>query len=101
MSIAANEVLRLAVKIREVTSPSAGNKNLLTSAFVPLQDRNFASALTRFDGAYQSRSPTAQDQSIKFLNYFLFQRVFSVSRMVLSLPASAGMLKVKLFAGED
>jgi hypothetical protein len=101
MRIAANEVLRLAVKIREVASPSSGNKNLLTRAAVSLQNRNLAPALTCFDRAHQSGCAASQDQSIKFVNYFFHQELFSISRMILSANDSTGILKVKLFAGED
>jgi hypothetical protein len=70
MRVVADEVLGLAIKIRKIAASSPGNQNLLTSPLISLQNGNLAPALTRLDGAHQSRSATAQNQNIKFVNYF-------------------------------
>jgi hypothetical protein len=73
VSVPANEILRLAVKIGEIASPASGDKNFLAGALAPLQNRDFAPAFARFDGTHESRSSSAEDQSVKFVNCFLSQ----------------------------
>ena len=49
--IAANEILRLAVKIREIATPATGDKNFLAGALAPLQNCDLAPTFAGFDGA--------------------------------------------------
>ena len=84
MRIAANEVFRLAVEIREVTSPSSGNKDFLTSPLVSLQDRNFAPALTCLASAHQSGSATSQYQNFKFVNDLFCQGLLNLADVSVS-----------------
>ena len=51
MRIAANEILRLAVKICEIATPATGDKNFLAGALAPLQNCDLAPTFAGFDGA--------------------------------------------------
>jgi len=99
--IGTNEIMRRAVKIREIASPAAGNKNFLARAFTALQDRDSSPTFAGFDAAHQARSSSTDDQSIKFVNCFLRQEPTQFRGLTLPPHAEAGMLQGKLIAGED
>ena len=63
-----NEILGPAINIREIAAPAARNQNLFAEPLGMFEHRHAPPPLARLDRAHQSRSATAKNQSIKFVD---------------------------------
>ncbi len=61
-----NEILRLAVDIRKITAPAAGDEDFLADSFGTFQHPDTPSAFAGLDCAEESRGAGAENQSVKF-----------------------------------
>ena len=65
VGIRGNEILRLAIEIREITASAARNQDFLSGSFGVLQDRDAPAAFAGLDRAQQSRGACPDDQHVK------------------------------------
>src|SRR5580704_3691557 len=72
MRIRAKKMFRLAVKVREIAAPAAGNQYFLPGTLGALQHRHAPSAFASFDSAHQPRCASSKHDDVKFMNHFAF-----------------------------
>jgi hypothetical protein len=59
------EILRLAMNVGEITTPSAGDQDLLSDSMGMLKHGHAPPAFGGLDGAEESRGAAAKNQSVK------------------------------------
>ena len=64
MRIAAEEILRSAIKIGEITAAATRDQDFLSDAVCPFEDDHTSSALAGLDGAHQSGSTSSEDENV-------------------------------------
>jgi hypothetical protein len=69
MRIRRQKILGLAVDVREVAAPAAGDENLFAQTVGVLENGDAASAFARFDGAHQASCASAENQCIEVMGH--------------------------------
>lgn len=65
--IGRDEVFRLAMNIREVAAPAAGNKNFLADTVGTFEDSDAPPSFAGFDGAHEAGGARAEDHDVTFV----------------------------------
>ena len=68
MLVGANEILRAAMDICEITAAAAGDENFLADTIGAFKDGDAAAAFAGFGCAEESCCAGAEDQSVKFVS---------------------------------
>src|SRR5258706_14861194 len=74
MRVRGEELLGLAMEIREITASAAGNQDFFAGAIGTLKHRNAAPAFTGLNRAEESRGATAKNHGVKFVDRCMGQR---------------------------
>ena len=69
-----DEVLRLAIGIREIAAPAAGYQDFFAGAIGSLKNRNAAPAFAGLNRAEESRGARAKNHGVKFVDRCMGQR---------------------------
>jgi hypothetical protein len=78
------EVLRLAVEIREIATATAGDQDFLADFLGALEEHDAAATFSCFDGAHESGSAAAQNNHIKVVHPSLFRIGFPARKLLLA-----------------
>jgi hypothetical protein len=65
--ISGEEILRLAVKVREIAASSSRYKYFLSDTLGVIKQSDTAAAFTRFNGAHKPRCAGSQDYYVEFV----------------------------------
>jgi|GEM_PF-6908905 len=68
MRVRGDEILRLAMEIREIAASAAGNQDFFASTIGALKHRNAAPAFAGLDRAEESRGARAKNHGVKFVD---------------------------------
>jgi hypothetical protein len=89
------------MKVREITTASAGDQYYFAGAFAALKHGDATPAFSGFDGAQQPRGSRAQDNCVKFADHFVLTSAQpSLSEMIIAFRALARIPNSRRCAAE-